>query len=234
MNRLKLQKYEMIARVAEFGARNASLFPKKTAAVKLVKDLQTTVEKMSEAKARQSAAADQLRIITSEKLEKHETLLRQLETIQQTAAALNIDGFAFAYRPGSAKLCDIARNTIDAAAPLKPQFQLHGLAANFIENLKPAATDLRAAIESQVAAKDRRTAAAEDFDNALDEGLQCLQRFEALVSNTLSGDSSVMAAWEVARRLDPIRSSRKASSAVSDPSPPTTPPAAPVVNTSAA
>ena len=59
MKRSKIQKYEMIARVAEFGARNASLFPKKTAAVDLVKDLQATVEKMSAAKAAQSA--DQLR-----------------------------------------------------------------------------------------------------------------------------------------------------------------------------
>jgi hypothetical protein len=230
MKRSKIQKYEMLARVAEFGAMNASLFPKKTAAVDLVKDLQAVVEKMSSARAAQSA--DQLRTSMLQKLEKHETLLRQLKTIYQTAAALNIDGFAIPYRPSSPRLCDIARHTIDAAEPLKAQFVLHGLPSDFIETLKQAAAELRAAIESRVAARDRCRTAAEEFDQALDEGLKCQQRLKVLASNTMSGDPSVMAAWEVARRLDPIRSSRKTAAPVTDQPPPL--PATPVaVNTAA-
>jgi len=220
MKSSKIQKYEMIARVAEFGARNASLFPKKTAAVALVKDLQGAVEKMSAAKAAQSA--DQLRTCTRHKLEKHETLLRQLQTIYQTAAALNIDGITIPHRASSPKLCDIARNTIDAAEPLKAQFVLHGLPSDFIETLRQAAAELRTAIETQVAARDRKRTAAEEFDQALEEGLKCQQRFEVLASNTLSRDASLMAAWEVARRLDPIRSSRKTVAPVPDQPPPAT------------
>jgi hypothetical protein len=230
MNRLKVRKYEMIARVADFGARNASLFPKKTAAVGLVKDLQTVVGKMSESRLSQSAATEELRTSTKEKLEKHETLVRQLEAIHQTAEALNVDGFVLTQKYNSSQLCDIARSFIEAAGPLKAQFLLHGLPSNFIESLKPAAAELRGAIESQIAARDRRRQSAQDFDSALEEALTCLQRFDALVANTLSGDLSAMAAWEVARRLDPIRSVRK-----NVPAPPVNPsPPAPAVNTTAA
>jgi len=220
MNRLKIPKYEMIARVAEFAARNASLFPSKTAAVDLVKDLQAAVEKMAEAKAAQFAPTDRVRSGASQKKEKHETLLRQLDAIHRTAAALDIHGFSITPKATRAKLCDIARHIAGAAGPLKPQFVLHGLPSNFIENLNQGAAELRAAIESQIAARDRRRVATQEFDNALKQGMTCLQRFETLVLNTMSDNPTVMVAWEVARRLEPVRSSRKATAAVTDPSPP--------------
>jgi hypothetical protein len=220
MYRSKVRKYEMLARVAEFGARNASLFPKKTAAVDLLKDLQTAVETMSEAKVEQSMAADQWRTSRHQRLEKRETLFRQLEAVKQTAAALNNGGFAGRYKANSSSLRDIARHTIDAAGPLQAEFLLHGLPSNFIESLKSASEELRDVIENQVAARDRRAAAGQKFDDALDEGLNCLRRFDALVWNTMSGYPSLMAAWEVARRLDPIRSSRKAGAPVADQPPP--------------
>jgi hypothetical protein len=88
--------------------------------------------------------------------------------------------------------------------------------------LNSAAGELRKAIESQVAARGRRKAAIQKFDEALDEGLGYLQRFEAVLMNTMSGNVSVMASWEVARRVERIRISKKAVAA-----PPATPGSAP-------
>ena len=229
MIRSKIQKYEMLGRVAVFAARNVSLFRKDTVAVELVKDIETVVEKLSESKASQAAARDQLRTGRNQRLAKQESLRSQVEAIHQTAEALKFDGFSLPENPRASALFDAARNYVEAAGPLKPHFVLHGLRPDFIESLKSAAQDLQAAIESQVAARGRRKAAIQEFDQALEEGLGCLQRFEALLMNTLSGNSSIMASWEVARRLERPRSSRKANTALA-----ATSPSAPHAETAAA
>src|SRR5262249_14602394 len=90
MIRSKIQKYEMLARAAEFAARNVSLFPKKTAAAELVKQLQAVVKTLSEAKASQAAARDQMRTSRNQRLAKLEELRSQVEAIHQTATALEI------------------------------------------------------------------------------------------------------------------------------------------------
>ena len=229
MIRPKIQKYEMVARVADFAARNVSLLPKKTAAVELTKDIQSAVEKLSEVKASQVAAKEQLRTSTNQRLAKHEALRSQVEAIHQTAEALKTGGFSLPENPRASALFDAARNYADAVGPLKPQFVLHGLPSEFIENLKSAAEELREAIESQVAARGQRKAAIQEFDKALEEGLGYLERFEVLLMNTMSDNASVMASWEVARRVERIRNSKKAGTA--PPTPPTDAPKSEVVST---
>jgi hypothetical protein len=219
MIRSKIQKYEMLARVADFARENASLFPKQTAGDELVKDLHAVAGKLSETKASQIAARNQMRASRSQRLEKQKELSRQLRAIHQTAEALKIAKFE---KPRVSALFDAARNCTHAVEPMKTEFVRHGLPSDFIENLKSAADELQFAIASQVEARVRRKAAIPEFDKTLEEGLNYLQRFEALVTNTMSDNPSIMASWEVARRVERTRRFKKAG-----PAPPTTPAVAP-------
>jgi phage FluMu protein gp41 len=220
MIRSKIQKYEMLTRVAEFATKNASLFPKQTAGAELVKELQSAARELSEIKASQSAAKEQMRTSGNRRLEKLDDLRSRLEAIHYTAEALELEGFSFTETAAVSTLFDLARNYGEAAGPLKTQFIRHGLPSDFIENLKSAAEGLQSAIAEQVDARGRRKAAIQEFDKTLHEGLHCLDRFEALLKNTMSGNPSVMASWEVARRVERPRSSRKvAASPVTSPAP---------------
>ena len=73
----------------------------------------------------------------------------------------------------------------------------------FIENLKEAVTQLETAITSQAASLASRLGARREFEKTLKQGLTLLQRLDVLVLNTMADNPTVMAAWEVARRLDP-------------------------------
>lgn len=214
MIRSKIQKYEMLIRVADFATKNASLFPKQTAGAELVKNLQSVAGKLTETKASQSAAKDQVRTSRNQRLAKLEDLRSQLEAIRQTAAALKIEGFSLPERPGVSALFDSALNYAEAVGPLKTEFVRHGLPSDFIEQLKSAAEDLQAAIAQQVDARGRRKAAIQEFDKALEEGLDYLNRFETLLMNTMAENPSVMASWEVARRVERTRSFKKAVAVV--------------------
>src|SRR5262249_27939156 len=90
------------------------------------------------------------------------------------------------------------------------EFLLHGLPSDFAEKLKSAAEELREAIESQVDVRGRRKGSIQEFEEALNEGLGYLQRFEALLMNTMSDNASVIASWEVAGRKERARSTNKA------------------------
>jgi len=220
MIRSKIQKCEMLSRVADFAARNVSLFPTETAAVELTKDIQTAVEKLAQCKASQVGAIEQLRVSTEQRLAKQEALRNQLEAIHQTAEALKIGGFSLPEKPVISAFFDSARHYSESVGELKPQFIRHGLSSDFIDNLKSAAEDLQRAIDSQVAGRGRRKAAIQEFDKTLEEALTLVQRFEAILSNAMSGNDSVTAAWEVARRIEKPRSSKRAVVAATASSPP--------------
>jgi hypothetical protein len=163
MIRSKIQKYEMLTRVADFAARNVSVFPKETAAAELAKDILSAVEKLAQCKASQAAAIEQLRVGTEQRLAKQEALRNQLDAIRQTAKALNIGGFSLPERPHVSAFFDSARIYTEAVGELKPEFVRHGLPPDFIENLKSAAEGLQRAIESQVAGRGRGKAAIQGF-----------------------------------------------------------------------
>jgi len=220
MNQTKIQRYEMLTRVADFAARNVSLFPKKTAALELTKDIQSAVARLSQSKTTQTAARDQLRAIRSQRLAKLAALRSQVDAIHETAEALKITGFSLPAKKGTSALFDTARSYATSVAALKSQFVRHGLPSEFIDNLESAAEDLQAAIDIQVTARGQLKGAIQDFDKTLDEAQGYLERFEALLSNSMADNHSVMAAWEVARRIDRTRSYRKEKPEPVTPSPP--------------
>jgi hypothetical protein len=220
MNQTKIQKYEMLTRVADFAARNVSLFSKKTAAVELTKDIQSAVARLSQSKAAQAAARDQLRAIRNQRLAKQAALRHQVDAIHDTADALKITGFSLPVKPGTSALFDTARSYATAVATLKSQFVRHGLPSEFIDNLDSATEDLQTAIDIQVAAEGQQKAAIQDFDKTLDEALGYFERFEALLSNAMSDNHAVMAAWEVARRVERTRGYRKEKPEPVTPTPP--------------
>jgi hypothetical protein len=230
MIQTKIQRYEMLTRVADFAARNVSLFPKKTAAVELTKDIQSAVARLSQSKVAQTTARDQLRTSRSQRMAKQAALRSQVVAIHETAGALKMTGFSLPAKRGTSALFDAARSYATAVATLKSQFVWHGLPSAFTDNLESATEDLQVAIDAQVAARAQLKAAIQDFDKTLDEAQGYLERFEALLSNAMSDNHTVIAAWEVARRLDRPRSSRKEKP---DPVAPTPPASAAVSGTAA-
>src|SRR5437763_13558648 len=145
MIRSKIRKYEMLAHVADFAGRNVSLFPKKTVAIELTNDIQAAVERLSETKAAQAAATNQLQTCRIQRQTGREALRGQVLAIHQIADALKMPGFPLPDGPKDSALFDTARNYASAIGDLKPQFVLHGLPANFVENLKSATDELAGA-----------------------------------------------------------------------------------------
>ena len=205
MKRQKIQKYQMLARVADFLAKHVGLFPKHTAAVGLLAALQSIVARLSGLAASQVTNNAAIRTGSNARAAARKALRTLLELFNQTAQTLRLDGFLMPVHKNDQELIDAGHHFALLAEPFKDEFILQGL---LIENLNGAVQALEAAALSQAAGREGRSAAIRDFDNTLGEALNYLQRFQVIVSSTMPDNPAFLAGWNVARHLDRVGRSK--------------------------
>lgn len=221
MTRKNVQQYKRLRRVAEFGANHVSVFPITSIVGEILAAIVSAVAKLSEYAQEQVAANAAIRRGSNKRKEARQALLTMMGLMDQTARVLNIDDFWMPKRPTEAALIDSGYHFAKAAEPLKTEFIRYGMPPDFIETLTTIVQDLEAGITVRNAGKDANKQAIERYETVLGEALILLDRFEALVANSMSGNPGIVAGWEAARRVERLPQQSKA-----EPEKQETPPAA--------
>src|SRR2546426_6141738 len=93
MRRPQIQVFHMLERVVDFGAKHVGLFPETTIAGELLAEIDTAVQKLSGHSALQVSGNTSVRRSSMQRKEARQALTAQLESIDQTARALEIKDF---------------------------------------------------------------------------------------------------------------------------------------------
>jgi hypothetical protein len=202
MKRVKVRKYQMLARAADFLAKYVSFFPSRTVAPEVLTRLTTAVQTLAGLLAVHVAHNSAIRVAFKTRRAAHDGLFRQLELICLSARALRFENFELPGKTGDHSLIDTGRAFVTAAEPLKQEFIQQGLPVEFIDNLNTAVRDLEAAVINRSSTRASRSGSIQEFDKVLEQGMGDFLRLEALVANTMSDNPSVMAAWNSASRVE--------------------------------
>ena len=199
----KVQSQQMHGRAFAFLTAHLGMFPKDSVAEVLHAELGQVVETLSAYSSSHIGGYGATRTSRNVRSAARRSLKTQLELMVTTPRVLNLEKFRMPRNRADRAYIDAGRNFSDCALPLEKEFIQQGMPPGFIENLKEAVTQLEKAITSQAASLAGRLGARREFEKTLKQGLTLLQRLDVLVLNTMADNPTVMAAWEVARRLDP-------------------------------
>ena len=202
MKRKDFEVYKMLTRVADFGTKHVGLFPTTTIAGEILSEIVTAVSALSGHTTEQLTAAAAVRRSSNIRKEAREALVRQLESMEQTARVVKINDFWMPNRPLESSLIKTGHHFAEAAEGFKTEFIQHGLAPDFIEKLKTVLQNLEGAILSRKEGKDLVKRAIDQYETMAGKALDLLARFEVLVSNSLADTPGVIAEWEAARRVE--------------------------------
>ena len=201
MNRIHVENYKMLTRVADFAANNVGLFPKSSPAVEIQKALAAAVGELAELSTARITADTVLRSGKKNRAITRDALKGLLAQANRTARALDSEVLRSASKPSDHSLISAGRAFAAEIEPMKKDFLDYGISP---EEVTAAAAALERAIRDYTAGKAKRTAAIRDFDEKLEVATGHMRRFEALVENLLANNSAVMAEWRVARTISPV------------------------------
>jgi hypothetical protein len=210
MKRSKINDHQMLTRLAAFSARYAGLFPEYTAAPQVVDALGAAVTRLSAHAASVVTGAEAVRAATNAREAARTALRQQLDLVDHTARALKLDKFK-AKRPRTDQaLLNLGCAFLAEAELHKAEFVQCGLKP---EVLHSAIDALKKACNTLIEGKALRAGAIQEFEKTLVEAYAEADKLNALVQNTLRDHPTVIAAWDVARRIDRRTGRKSATSA---------------------
>ena len=218
MERLDIQKYQMLQRVGDFANRHANLFPAHTAAGEIIAAIVSSLGSLSDLLSAQVSGNATIRTSLSARSAARKVLRTHLESLDRTARALKIDTLRLTGSRTDQACINAGRAFAVDARPLQEQLLRQGLPPEFLDNLDTAVRNFEGAILTHAPVRANRSAVIRAFDKALGEALDQLQKLETIVSNTMADNPAVMAAWNIARRIERYGGSR-AVPAVPEPTP---------------
>ena len=216
MDNQTIKRYEMLKRVRDFGAANATAFPDGsfgkelfTAIAQVVADLDgQTTNRLTGRGAAQSIGAT--------KAATRENLREAIASINRTARALafttpGLEGKFSLPRVGNDQaLLNAARAFAVDAAPLKDAFLKLEMPADFLARLNQLIDDFEITATEKAAAVSSNVAAKISLDEAVARGLQAVRQLDVVIRNKFNGDPGVLANWTRASHVA-YRTSNKAS-----------------------
>jgi hypothetical protein len=235
MNNKDRRRYEMLARVRDFGASNGHLFPESSLAQQAFGEVTSGVKEiethdLAEASASVSARA-------TRKLEARRALVERLMLVAKTAQVVSGSGpdfkahFQVPDTTNDHLLLTTARKFATHAAPVAEQFIAHGMASTFVADLGARIEQFEGALRDRGVSRDQQMAARDGIKKGLATALAAARKLDVIVSNHLASDSAVRGVWKRNRRIEYANRSRKvaAKSRSEAPEAPTAP-AVPVVS----
>jgi hypothetical protein len=225
------RRYEMLARVSEFGAAHADLFP----ADSLGGQMFAAAKNATATLAEYAAAEISSRGAVYEKVRARDAargrLLTVLESIRRTARAMamdmpGVDGkFRLPSTQGARTLVVAARACAKDAHALSAPLIAHGLPATFLDDIDRAVLAFESAVRDHGDSRSGLVAARVGLETAVQAGVTAVQRLDGIVPNRLRDDLATLAVWERARQVEWSSKTRKGARK-SPPTAPETPPAA--------
>ena len=194
-------KYQMIARVDDFGSASVDLFPQHTAPGPVLAAIRSARESLAQQFGARVSINAMVRKCGKLRNQSRDTLQTLLASLARTAASVGIDGFQVYSRFKNQEWIDAGRAFSKDAEPFMEELVLHGLSPDFLENVKAAVDGFELAMKEHHNALVVRQDAISRLRTTVADAMKQVGRLESLVLNTLSGNSTVMIAWEAARRV---------------------------------
>ncbi|HZR25288.1 MAG TPA: hypothetical protein VFA59_16960 [Vicinamibacterales bacterium] len=203
-----IRRYEMLARVKEFGATHAEVFPATSLGGQTFAVVATAVDSL---KAQLAAeASGRTRQALASKASARHTLRDAVETIARTARAIETDTpgmegkFVMPRSRNDQKLLAAARAFVADGPSFADAFLAHNLPSTFVADLTTAIDALERAILDHSTVREANAASKATIQAALESGSAAVQRLDAIVENKLRGDEEALAMWTTLRRISHI------------------------------
>jgi hypothetical protein len=207
MNGDETRKYEMLARVREFGVSHAAAFAPGTFGADLLAQIAAAVDQLSSYSAAQATGTGTVRAGTATRKLARETLRDDLELMRRTAKAISVR------RPGTLEkfrlpplgrdqgLLDAARAFAAEAAPLRADFALHEMGDAFFATLEAHIAAFEQSLTMQRRGREARVTATAAIDGAIAAGVGAVRQLDSIVHNKFAADEVALTAWKNATRL---------------------------------
>ncbi len=226
MKTIDRNRYDMLDRVRQFGAKHGDLFPGDSLGGQTFAALAAAVGQIGQNATSHAQGWGVTRSGSLSKADARQALYAALEKIATTARAMAPDlkglqgKFELPNRKNDLDLVTTAQQFAADAAPLAAQFVAHRLPATFIADLQSATNVFMQAAEARVAGRMARASSREGISGAFDAAFAALKRLDAIVPNALSSQPTVLAEWNSVRRVERART---AGHPASGPTPSATP-----------
>jgi len=205
MNQLTCNRIDMFGRVVNFGKTYRDRFPETTLGGKMFAAV-TAAQLRIDALAASSTAGNLAAMGgTASKTAARAALVETLEAISRTAQAVAIDHpavgaeFRLPRRQTAQTLLTLGAVFVGRAAPYSEQFIEHGLRPTFLDDLRTDLANFQQAIGEKAQGLQSRVDATDNIRRGVQQGLLAVQRLDAIVANTFTGEPDVLAQWERAR-----------------------------------
>jgi hypothetical protein len=218
-----LRSYEMILRVKDLGAEQASSFPATTLGGELFGKVSEAAGELEGHIASRASGSSSARQGTASKAAARAALLGLLEMIRDTARSMSqtMPGLDTKFRiprnMTDQELLGTAQSFATDAAPLKSDFLRFALPADFLDELDEHINDFKSAMTGQHAGKGQQVSASAAIDDTLERALSAVRQLDAIVRNTFRQDPARLAAWESARH---VRRAQRSKVSAQPPAPP--------------
>lgn len=221
MNEIETRKYEMFARVREFGATHAAAIPTNSLAADLLAQIGSAVDELSGHSATKATGAGTAREGTASRGLARETLRADLEAISRTARAMapripNVHAkFKMPIAGRDQALLDAARAFAADATPLRSEFALRELPESFFVKLESDIAAFERALNVQRHGRETRIEAGAAIERTIAAAMQAVRQLDSIIRNRFGGEPAALAAWTSASRVQ--RAGRSAKPADSQP-----------------
>lgn len=210
MNENETRKYEMLARVRDFGARHATTFPPGTFAAELFAQIGSAVAQLSIHSVAQATGSGTAREGTASRRLALEALQTDLEMMSRTARTIAVrqpgivEKFRLPETERAQALLDMARSFAAEAIPLRAEFALHELSDAFFAKLEADIAAVEQALSVQRRGRDARVAARAAIEGTVSAGVLAVRQLDTIVRNKFATDPVILMAWTSASRTHRI------------------------------
>lgn len=203
MDRRERSKYEVLARLNEFGREHRALFPDSTVAGEAFAQVAQAVAAIDAHATAKPVAAQNGR---SAKIAARAALRAAMSNIARAARTLAADDKRRALlrmpaRKSDAVLLHAAPTFAEQAEPVQAEFIKLGLSRTFVADLREATDRLAAEVNERRIGRRHVTEAQRGITHALMEGFSAVRQLDVLVPHALKDHPEALAGWQRDRRL---------------------------------
>jgi len=234
------RRYEMVARVRDFGSSYGHLFPEDSGAYQAFGNVARTVEEIEAQDLAESSATVSAR--AAWKIGARKALVDRLVLVGKTARLIHDADPEFkAYfelpdSAGDTHVLTTARQFVAKATPVAARFVADGWPATFLSDLEGLIDNFEAELRDRGQSRGDRVAARSTIKGLLEEAIRTASKLDVMVAYHLAPHAAARAVWKSIRRVDyPWPKGRRvaAKPAADDAATPAAPPPVPPIPSSA-
>ena len=201
------RRFEMLARVREFGLTHSELFPAGSRPAELLAAVGAVVDELSAQYTAQQTGAGLARSGASNRTKVRERVRSSLEAMRRSAREFadevpsSDDLFRLPKSNRDQAVLNAARTFVANAEPLTPMFARQMLGPEFFAALEADVAAFEQALSAQRRGRDARVAATAAIEAATARGLRTVRSLNTLMLNRFGEGTAMLATWKSACRI---------------------------------